>query len=80
MRFGGDRVCVLRAAELSAGVICGQRGDEKILVALNPSQNPVSCECPYGLQEVLYKLGDSVSMENGKLTVPAESAGYVKIG
>lgn len=55
-------------------------GDEKILVALNPSQNPVSCECPYGLQEVLYKLGDSVSMENGKLTVPAESAGYVKIG
>ncbi len=54
--------------------------DEKILVALNPSQKPVSCECPYEMQEVLYKLGDSVIMENGKLTVPAESAGYVKIG
>ena len=46
--------------------------DEKILVAINPSEKDTVCSCPYQLKDVVYTLGKPISLENGKLHVPGQ--------
>ena len=54
-------------------------GEEKILAALNPSEREVSIQCPYELQEKIYTLGSEVTLQNGMLIMPGESAGFGKV-
>ncbi len=54
-------------------------GDEKILIALNPSEKETECPCPYQLEEIIYTLGKSIKITDGKLYVPAQSGGFIKV-
>ncbi len=54
-------------------------GNDKILIALNPSKENVSCKCPYGLKETIYTLGDTIKLENNVLSIPGESAAFVSV-
>lgn len=54
-------------------------GNEKILVAINPSEKDAVCACPYQLGETIYTLGKPVWSEEGMLHVPGESVGFVKV-
>lgn len=54
-------------------------GEEKILAALNPSEREVSIQCPYELQEKIYMLGSEMTLQNGMLIMPGESAGFGKV-
>lgn len=56
------------------------RADEnqKILVAINPSKEDVVCSCSYQLKDVIYTLGKTISIEEGILHVPGQSAGFIK--
>ena len=55
-------------------------GDEKILIALNPSEKDVSCPCEYQLGDIIYSLGKPVSSKEGVLYVPGQSVGFIKVG
>ncbi|MBO5072999.1 MAG: glycosylase [Eubacterium sp.] len=54
-------------------------GDSKILVVLNPSGKEVSCPCPYELGEVFYVLGNEVTITDGVLYIPGESAAFAAV-
>ena len=54
-------------------------GNEKILIFLNPSMSDTECDCPYHPAETIYTLGKPAAIKNGKLYVPAESAGFIKV-
>lgn len=54
-------------------------GDSKILVVLNPSGKEVSCPCPYELREVFYVLGNEVTITDGVLYIPGESAAFAAV-
>ena len=54
-------------------------GKDKILAALNPSKEKVSCKCPYKLKEIIYTLGNTIKLENDMLSMPGESAAYVSV-
>lgn len=54
-------------------------GDSKILVALNPSGEKVSCPCPFEQREVLYTLGKETGIKDGMLYMPGESAGFLAV-
>lgn len=54
-------------------------GGDKILVALNPGREAVSCQCPYEMGEVVYTLGSGLKIEQGVLHIPGESAGFVTV-
>ncbi|MDO5346449.1 MAG: alpha-amylase family glycosyl hydrolase [Lachnospiraceae bacterium] len=53
--------------------------NQKILVALNPSAEGVSCPCPYEMKERIYTLGGDLRIENGILYIPGESAGFASV-
>ncbi len=54
--------------------------EEKILVYINPSEKEVSFACEEGKNgESIYSFGQPVVLEEGKVTVAANSAGFVKI-
>lgn len=63
------------------------RSDEdcRILVALNPGKEDVSCTCPYEMKEMIYSLGKGIKpgkeiiLEKGILHVPGESAGFMSV-
>ena len=63
------------------------RSDEdcRILVALNPGKEDVSCTCPYEMKERIYSLGKGIKpgkeiiLEKGMLHVPGESAGFMSV-
>lgn len=54
-------------------------GNDKILVALNPSRENVSCKYPYKLKEIIYTLGDTIKLESNVLSMLGESAAYVSV-
>lgn len=53
--------------------------NEKILVVLNPSGKDTICPCSYKLKDLIYTLGKSISIEDGILHIPAQSAGFIKV-
>ena len=54
--------------------------EEKILVYINPSEKEVSFACEEGKNgESIYSFGQPAELEEGKVTVAANSAGFVKI-
>ncbi len=53
--------------------------DEKILVIINPAAREVSFDCNAVPKETVYCLGNEAVAENGKITVPAQSAGFYRI-
>lgn len=53
-------------------------GDEKILVVINPSDKEVSFECDYEPEQKIYSFGGEISVNHGKITVPAEFAGFYR--
>ena len=55
------------------------KGDTRILVALNPSSQAVSCPCNYTAKQVLYCHGQPVTLENGTLTMAGESAAFLLV-
>ena len=55
------------------------KGDTRILVALNPSSQAVSCPCNYTGKQVLYCHGQPVTLENGTLTMAGESAAFLLV-
>ena len=65
-------------------LICDQyplvfkRGGD-ILVAINPKNIACSCDLSLNLGEVIYEYNGAASLENDKLTVPANSASYIQI-
>ncbi len=52
------------------------KGEERVLVVLNPSQAEAVCPCPYVPGRPVYTLGRAVQFEQGVLRVPGESAGF----
>lgn len=54
-------------------------GEEKILVVLNPSMEEVSFAGAYAPKETLYTLNAAASFENGRVTVPGNSAGFYRL-
>ncbi len=50
--------------------------NEKIMIIINPSNKEVIFDCNYLPKQAIYCLGGEVSELNGKITVPAKSAGY----
>ncbi len=54
-------------------------GETSVLVALNPSDESVSCDCNTTAVETIYQLGDGATLENGVLTVPAASAAFITV-
>ena len=55
------------------------KDDTRILVALNPSSQAVSCPCNYTAKQVLYCHGQPVTLENGTLTMAGESAAFLLV-
>ncbi len=57
------------------------RSDEncRILVAVNPSSEDVSCPCPYEMKEKIYGFGKDIRIENGTLFMSGQSAGFVLV-
>ena len=53
--------------------------NEKILVAVNPSEEDTVCSCSYQLKDMVYTLGKPVCIEDGILHVPGQSAGFIKV-
>jgi len=53
-------------------------GDEKILVALNPSEKDAACPCDYQLEDIIYSSGKPINSKEGMLHVPGQSAGFIK--
>lgn len=53
--------------------------DEKILVIINPSAKEIVFACGYELKEALYSFGGAVALKDGKLVVPACSAGFYRV-
>lgn len=51
----------------------------RVLVALNPSRESVSCQCPFEMGEIIYTLGKPMKIENGILYMEGESAGFVSL-
>lgn len=54
-------------------------GSERILVALNPSEQDTVCPCAYQPGEMIYTLGRPISIKDGKLHVPGQSAGFIMV-
>lgn len=55
------------------------RGNEKILVALNPSEKDAECPCEYQLKDVIYSFCKPISSKEGVLYVSGQSAGFIKV-
>ncbi len=54
-------------------------GSERLLVVLNPADREVSFECGLIPSGTVYSFGGEVSANDGRLTVPARSAGFYKV-
>ncbi len=54
-------------------------GDEKILVVINPAAKEASFDCKAVPTETVYSFGKEIEAKNGKIMVPAQSAGYYKL-
>ena len=77
--FGGIRFVYCKPEKYPL-VYLRTSGDEKILIALNPSEKDVSCPCEYQLGDIIYSLGKPVSSKEGVLYVPGQSVGFIKVG
>ena len=53
--------------------------NDKILVAINPSEKDAACPCAYQLEDVIYTLGKPISCIDGILHVPGQSVGFIKV-
>lgn len=53
--------------------------EQKILVALNPSGEEVSCPCPYKEKTTVYSLGGTVRLKDDTLYIPGESAAFIEV-
>jgi hypothetical protein len=48
-------------------------------VVINPSAEPQEFECGYIPKETVYSFGGEISQKNGRITVPACSAGFYAV-
>lgn len=53
--------------------------EESILVCLNPSDNAAVCDFDGECAEVIYEYNGAASLKDGKITVPAWSASYLRL-
>ena len=56
-----------------------EAGDEKILVIINAAAEAKTFACDAELKEAIYNFGAAAEVKNGKITVPAQSAGFYRI-
>ena len=56
-----------------------EKDGTRILVALNPAALTVSCPCPCTAKETLYCHGGEVTLRDGVLTMPGETAVYLVV-
>lgn len=61
-------LCYLRSCE-----------DEQVLVILNPSNKEVTFPCDLKFGECIYQFGGTVAAKDGVVTVPANSASFIKV-
>ena len=54
-------------------------GEEKILVVINPADREVSFTCAYEPKETIYGFGEEMTWADGKMTVPAQSAAFLRV-
>ena len=54
-------------------------GEEKILVAINPTGNPTEIELDYNVSELIYQFGNSPDINGKKIVVQDTSAFFAKI-
>ena len=54
-------------------------GEERILVVINPSAEPQELECGYAPKNTVYSFGGEISSKEGKISVPACSAGFYMV-
>lgn len=52
---------------------------ERILVVINPADKEVSFEGNYEIKQTIYSFGGEIGTQDGKVTVPAKSAGFYRI-
>lgn len=53
--------------------------DEKILVVINPANRETSFDADIAVESKIYSFGGEIRAENGKITVPPQSAGFYSI-
>ena len=56
-----------------------EAGDEKILVIINAAAEAKTFACDAEPKEAIYNFGAAAEAKNGKITVPAQSAGFYRI-
>ena len=56
-----------------------EAGDEKILVIINAAAAAKTFACDAEPKEAIYNFGAAAEAKNGKITVPAQSAGFYRI-
>ena len=56
-----------------------EAGDEKILVIINAAAEAKTFACDAEPKEAIYNFGAAAEVKNGKITVPAQSAGFYRI-
>ncbi len=68
-------------AEKNSYPLCYLRSynDEKILVIINPADRTTEFDCDFIPSETIYTFNGVITSANGKITVPAKSAGFYKI-
>jgi len=54
-------------------------GEQRILIAINPSAKEQICDFDVELGNVIYQFNGCARFENGRLTIPACSASYIEI-
>ena len=54
--------------------------DEKTLVVINPADREVSFDYSCNVKECIYDFGGKITSNNGKIFVPAKSAGFYELG
>ena len=56
-----------------------EAGDEKILVIINAAAEAKTFVCDAKPKEAIYNFGAAAEAKKGKITVPAQSAGFYRI-
>ena len=79
MQSYGDISFISRGAEGEPLVYLRSGEDEKILIALNPSDAEVSFPYEGKCGETLYSYGGETRREDGRIFIPARSCAFIKV-
>ena len=55
------------------------RGDQTLIVAINPSEQDASCTLDIAPSDAVFTLGTACTWQDGALTVPAASAAVLRV-